>query len=50
MGTEKPDGNHGLAWPPLIRGRLIKRYTRFLADVALDQGETVTAIVQTPAA
>ena len=28
---------------PLIRGTLIKRYKRFLADVALDSGETVTA-------
>jgi sugar fermentation stimulation protein A len=28
---------------PLIRGSLIKRYKRFLADVILDSGETVTA-------
>ena len=28
---------------PLIRGRLVKRYKRFLADVMLDSGEAVTA-------
>ena len=28
---------------PLIRGRLVKRYKRFMADVILDSSETVTA-------
>ena len=28
---------------PLLRGRLVKRYKRFLADVTLDTGELITA-------
>ncbi len=34
---------HGIKWPPLIRGSLIKRYKRFMVDVALASGESVTA-------
>ncbi len=33
----------GLKWPALIEGTLIKRYKRFLADVSLSNGQTVTA-------
>lgn len=33
---------------PLIKGRLIKRYKRFLADIELDGGEIITAHVANP--
>ena len=36
--------------PPLIPGRLISRYKRFLSDIRLDTGETITAHVANPGA
>jgi len=33
----------GIVMPPLIKGTLIKRYKRFLADITLETGEEVTA-------
>lgn len=38
-----PKAPTGLMWPPLVRGTLLKRYKRFLADVTLEDGSTVTA-------
>ncbi len=41
--NKKPIHDKGLRWPELIPGTLIKRYKRFLADVALENGETITS-------
>ncbi len=39
----KKKASSGLKWPDLIPGTLVRRYKRFLADVNLSSGKTVTA-------
>jgi sugar fermentation stimulation protein A len=41
--SRKMTNEHGLAWPELFQGTLVKRYKRFLADVQLDNDSLVTA-------
>lgn len=38
-----PAANWSYPYPPLLPGRLLKRYKRFFADIELDSGETITA-------
>ncbi len=44
----KDGSGKGIRWPELISGNLVKRYKRFLADVMLLSGETVTAHCPNP--
>jgi sugar fermentation stimulation protein A len=41
--VEEKTGKGAISWPKLIPGTLVRRYKRFLADVRLENGKTVTA-------
>jgi sugar fermentation stimulation protein A len=41
--TKNTATTEGLAWPPLLPGTLVKRYNRFIADITLTNGRTISA-------
>ena len=43
MGGKTTEEAGRLPWPKLLKGTLVKRYRRFLADVRLNNGHVVTA-------
>ncbi|MCG8338223.1 MAG: DNA/RNA nuclease SfsA [Proteobacteria bacterium] len=40
---QKQNNAKYIHWPQLYKGTLVKRYKRFLADIVLNSGETITA-------